>query len=83
MLRLLKLWRLTGRDLRLLWFALRHPSRPAWLWPAVLLLALYAIDPLNVVFPAAGLVDDAILIPLLLHGLVRLLPADIRLGFPR
>ena len=28
MVRLLRLWRLGGRDLRLLWFAIKHPSRP-------------------------------------------------------
>lgn len=81
MLRLLRLWRLVGRDLHLLWFALRHPRRPFWLLPAAALLALYALDPVNFAIPLAGIVDDVVLIPLLLHGLLRLLPADIRAGF--
>ena len=34
------LWRLGRRDLRLLWYALHHPQRPAWLLPATLLLLL-------------------------------------------
>jgi uncharacterized membrane protein YkvA (DUF1232 family) len=80
MFRLLRLWRLVGNDLRLLWFALRHPRRPFWLAPAVVLLALYALDPLNFAIPFAGAVDDFVLIPLVLHLLLRLLPADIRAG---
>jgi uncharacterized membrane protein YkvA (DUF1232 family) len=80
MFRLLRLWRLLGNDLRLLWFALRHPRRPFWLVPAVVLLALYALDPLNFALPFAGAVDDFVLIPLALHLLLRLLPADIRAG---
>lgn len=78
--RLLKLWRLVGKDLHLLWFALRHPNRPLWLWPAAVLLALYALDPFNFALPIAGFVDDLVLIPLLLHVMLRLLPADIRAG---
>jgi uncharacterized membrane protein YkvA (DUF1232 family) len=78
MLRLFRLWRLGGRDLRLLWFALRHRNRPIWLLPAVLLLGLYALEPFNFVVPFLGLVDDLMLLPLVLHWLVKLLPADIR-----
>jgi uncharacterized membrane protein YkvA (DUF1232 family) len=83
MIRLFRLWRLARRDLPLLWFALRHRSRPIWLLPAAALLVLYVIDPLNFALPLVGIVDDLILLPLVLHGLLRLLPADIRLGFER
>jgi uncharacterized membrane protein YkvA (DUF1232 family) len=77
MLRLLKLWRLGGQDLRLLWFALRHPERPLWLWPAVLLLGVFAFEPFNLAFPLLGAVDDLVLLPLLLHGLVKILPVHL------
>jgi uncharacterized membrane protein YkvA (DUF1232 family) len=83
MVRLFRLWRMARNDLRLLWFALRHRSRPAWLWPAALLLAWYALEPLNLALPLLGAVDDFVLLPLLLHLLLRLLPADIRAGFSR
>ena len=83
MIRLLRLWRLVGNDLQLLWFALRHPQRPFWLAPAVVLLGLYALDPLNFALPFAGAVDDIVLVPLLLHVLLKLLPADLRAGFYR
>jgi uncharacterized membrane protein YkvA (DUF1232 family) len=81
MIRLLRLWRLVSKDLHLLWFALRNPRRPWWLAPAVVLLALWALDPVNFALPFAGLADEVVLIPLLLHLLLRLLPADLRAGF--
>jgi uncharacterized membrane protein YkvA (DUF1232 family) len=81
MIRLLRLWRLAGQDLRLLWFALRHRRRPVWLWPAAALLGLYALDPVNFAIPLVGVVDDFVVLPLLLHLLLKLLPADIRTGF--
>jgi uncharacterized membrane protein YkvA (DUF1232 family) len=81
MIRLLRLWRLVAGDLRLLWFALRHRRRPIWLWPVTVLLGLYALDPVNFAFPLAGIVDDLILVPLLLHLIVRLLPTEIKTGF--
>lgn len=81
MIRFLRLWRLVAGDLRLLWFALRHPRRPLWLWPALIVLGLYALDPVNFALPLAGLVDDLVLIPLLVHLVARLLPAEIRTGY--
>ena len=80
MFRLFRLWRLGGRDLRVLWFALQHPDRPVWLWPAALLLLLYAIEPLNFAIPLLGAVDDLVLLPMMLHALLKLLPADVRAG---
>ena len=81
MIRLLRLWRLVAGDLRLLWFALRHPHRPLWLWPVAVVLGLYALDPVNFALPLAGIVDDLVLVPLLVHLVVRLLPTEIKLGF--
>ena len=83
MLRLFGLWRLAGRDLRLLWFALRHGRRPVWLWPAAILLGVYVLDPFNFALPVLGLIDDLILVPILLHLLLSLLPDEIRAGFER
>ena len=83
MLRLLRLWRLGGRDLGLLWYALKHPARPLWLSPALVVLGAYAVEPANFAIPLLGAVDDLILLPLLLHAVARLLPAEIRYGFDR
>ncbi len=81
MIRLFRLWRMARGDLRLLWFALQHRSRPLWLWPAVAVLAVYALDPLNFTLPMLGFVDDLVLLPLVLHLILKLLPAEIRAGY--
>jgi uncharacterized membrane protein YkvA (DUF1232 family) len=83
MLRWLRLWRVTGRDLRLLWFALKHRSRPLWLLPAAILIAFYAVEPFNFAVPLLGVVDDLFLLPLVLHLLLRCLPKEILDGFTR
>jgi len=82
MFRLLRLSRLVAKDMRLVFFALRHPRRPFWLLPALVLLGLYALDPVNFEVPFVGVVDDLVLVPLVLHFVVlKLLPADIRAGY--
>jgi uncharacterized membrane protein YkvA (DUF1232 family) len=83
MRRLLRLWRLARLDLHVLWFALWHRNRPAWLWPAAGLLALYALDPFNFVLPGMGVVDDLVILPFALHLLVKLLPPEIHASFAR
>ena len=80
---LLLLWRMSKADLTLLWFAIKHPARPGWLLPSTVALALYALSPLNFVFPLLGVVDDMVLVPLALHGLLKLLPASIQQNFGR
>jgi uncharacterized membrane protein YkvA (DUF1232 family) len=77
------LWRVAGRDLRLLWFALKHRSRPLWLLPAAILIAVYAVEPFNFAVPLLGIVDDLVLLPLVLHLLLRWLPKEILDGFAR
>jgi|KBSMisStandDraft_5_1062788.scaffolds.fasta_scaffold57103_1 uncharacterized membrane protein YkvA (DUF1232 family) len=83
MIRFLRLWRLAGRDLQLLRFALLHRARPIWLWPAAAVLGFYALEPANFLIPVLGFVDDLVLLPLLLHLLVTFLPIEIREGFRR
>jgi uncharacterized membrane protein YkvA (DUF1232 family) len=78
MRRLFRLWRLGGQDLRILLAALRQRDRPQWLLPAALLLAFFALEPLNFAFPLLGVVDDFVLLPLLLRGLVRIAMPAIR-----
>lgn len=84
MKRIFSLWRLVaGQDLRLLWFAIRHEHRPGWLLPLLACLALFAVEPLNFAVPVLGVVDEFVLLPLILHGLVKILPANILDGFGR
>lgn len=67
--RLFRLWSLAGRDLRLLFAALRSPYRPAWLLPALIVLTVFALDPLNLALPVLGVIDDFVLLPLLIRAL--------------
>jgi uncharacterized membrane protein YkvA (DUF1232 family) len=48
---------------------LRRSDRPRWLAPALLLLVVFALDPLNLALPVLGVVDDFLLLPLLLRAL--------------
>jgi uncharacterized membrane protein YkvA (DUF1232 family) len=80
MRRMFLFWRRGGADVRRLWFALRHPDRPRWLLPAAALLAVYALEPANFAFPMLGIVDDMVLLPLLLRGLLAALPAHVAGG---
>jgi uncharacterized membrane protein YkvA (DUF1232 family) len=82
--RIFALWRMVaGQDLRLLWFAIRHEERPGWLLPGLAGLALFAVEPLNVAVPVLGAVDEFVLVPLVLHGMMKMLPAHILDGFAR
>jgi len=82
--RIFALWRVVaGQDLRLLWFAIRHESRPAWLLPGLAVLALFAVEPANFALPVLGAVDEFVLVPLFLHGMVKLLPVQVVDGFAR
>lgn len=77
------MWRMSKADLRLLWFALTHEDRPVWLLPASAGLVMYALAPFNLAIPVLGVVDDMVLVPLLLHYLLKLLPPHISNGFVR
>ncbi|WP_198117632.1 hypothetical protein [Massilia rhizosphaerae] len=84
MKRIFALWRVVaGQDLRLLWFALRHEKRPGWLLPGLAGLALFAVEPLNFTLPVIGAVDELVLVPLVLHAMVKMLPAHVLDGFTR
>jgi uncharacterized membrane protein YkvA (DUF1232 family) len=82
--RIFALWRMVaGQDLRLLWFAVRHEQRPGWLLPGLAGLALFALEPANFALPVLGAVDELVLVPLILHSMVKLLPAQVSEGFAR
>ncbi len=79
--RLLLLWSLVRRDARLLWLAMKHPQSPCWLKPAVGLMVLYVISPIDLipdVIPFLGVVDDVVLVPLAVRWLLGRLPAQLR-----
>ena len=79
--RLLLLWTLVRRDARLLWLAMKHPQSPRWLKPAVGLMVLYVISPIDLipdVIPFLGVVDDVVLVPLAVRWVLGRLPAQLR-----
>ena len=79
--RLSLLWTVIRGDARLLWRALRHPLSPGWLKPAVALLVLYVLSPVDFipdVIPVLGLVDDVVLLPLAIRFMLDRLPARVR-----
>jgi uncharacterized membrane protein YkvA (DUF1232 family) len=84
--RLFRLWSVVRNDVRLLWFALRHPDAPRWLKPAAVLLATYTVLTPEVL-PVIGVVDDIVLVPIVLHLLLLALPervsADARFAAAR
>jgi uncharacterized membrane protein YkvA (DUF1232 family) len=78
--RLSLLWTLVRGDARQLWFALRHPDAPAWLKLGAALIVLYVISPVDLipdVLPVIGVVDDLVLVPLAIRGLLKLLPPEL------
>jgi hypothetical protein len=82
--RIFALWRMVaGQDLRLLWFAIRHEKRPGWLLPGLAGLALFAAEPLNFAVPVFGAVDEFVLVPHVLHGMIKMLPAEVLDSFTR
>ena len=47
--KLTALYALIRKDARILWYALRHPARPAWLVPSVALIGLYLLSPIDLI----------------------------------
>ena len=79
--RLSAIWVLVKGDLKLMWFALKHPHAPAWLKLSAAGLALYFLLPIDLipdVIPGLGVVDDLVIIPLAVRWLLKKLPANVR-----
>nr|WP_309249243.1 YkvA family protein [Mixta mediterraneensis] len=71
---------LIKKDVLILWFACRDPRTPWWFRIVAVGLAAYAISPIDFnpdFIPIVGLLDDAIIIPLGVMILLRLLPREI------
>ncbi|MGC4397280.1 YkvA family protein [Hydrogenophaga sp. T2] len=77
----LKQWaRGLKRDAMTLWFARRHPQTPWAVKLLVLMVVGYALSPIDLIpdaIPVLGLLDDALLLPLLIALALRLLPPQV------
>ncbi|WP_313376965.1 YkvA family protein [Pantoea sp. CTOTU50773] len=84
MLKRLRRWaRLIKRDVLTLWFACRDPRTPWWFKLLAFGIVAYALSPIDLIpdfIPIIGLLDDAIIVPLGVIILLRLLSREIRIS---
>ena len=68
------------RDVGILWLAARDRRTPWVVRLLALLIAAYALSPIDLipdVIPVAGMLDEAVLLPLLILLAIRLIPAPL------
>ena len=68
------------RDVYAVWFAARDPDTPLLAKLVALLVAAYAVSPIDLIpdfIPVLGYLDDLILVPLGILLVMRLVPAEI------
>ena len=68
------------RDVVAVWFAARDPATPFAVRLLAAAVAAYALSPIDLIpdfIPVLGLLDDALIVPLGLWWVLRLLPADV------
>jgi len=74
-------WKAFRYDLIVLLMAFRNPRTPGFLKGAMVLAGVYLISPVDLIpdaIPVLGLMDDAVIVPLVLGGVLKLLPPVIR-----
>lgn len=74
-------WKVFRYDLIVLLMAFRNPRTPGFLKGAMVLAGLYLISPVDLIpdaIPVLGLMDDAVIVPMVLGGVLKLLPSVIR-----
>ena len=72
--------RLVLRDGLALYIAARHPRTPWFAKLLALLVAAYALSPIDLIpdaIPVLGLVDEVILLPIAISLIARLIPAEV------
>ncbi|ERL04476.1 YkvA family protein [Mitsuokella sp. oral taxon 131] len=81
MARVFMFLRLFRRDLIVMLLALKNPATPRRVKYLMALAALYLVSPIDLVpdtIPFFGLVDDAVIVPAAVYGLMHLLPHGVR-----
>ncbi|MDO5104040.1 MAG: DUF1232 domain-containing protein [Lautropia sp.] len=81
LLKIRRLFRSTGREIVMLWYALRHPATPLGMKLAILAMGAYLISPIDIVPEFAimlGLVDDLAVLLVGVPFLVNRLPMDVQ-----
>lgn len=78
--RLFMIFHMIRKDIVVMLFALINRRTPKIFRLAILAAILYFVSPVDIVpdaIPAAGLVDDAVVVPAILAGLRQLLPPEV------
>lgn len=77
----LKDWaRSLRREAHALYFAARHPGTPSYVKVAILVIAAYALSPIDLIpdfIPVLGLIDEALLLPLAIAWALKHIPSDV------
>ena len=77
----LRQWaRTIKREAHALYIAARHPRTPWYAKALALVIAAYALSPIDLIpdfIPILGFLDDVILLPLAIAGVLKLVPADV------
>lgn len=79
-LRLLRLFKLTGREAAVLWYACRNPATPLFIKIGALLLGIYIVSPVDFIpdaLPILGWVDDVTLLAFAIPAILKLLPQSV------
>ena len=81
MLNRLKSWaRTLRREAHALYLAARDPRTPWYAKALALAIAGYALSPIDLIpdfIPVLGLLDEALLLPIAIAGVLKLVPADV------
>jgi uncharacterized membrane protein YkvA (DUF1232 family) len=68
------------REAHALYLAARHPRTPWYAKALAISIAAYALSPIDLIpdfIPVLGLVDEALLLPLAIAGVLKLIPRDV------
>nr|WP_154324730.1 YkvA family protein [Pantoea sp. 201603H] len=69
-------------QLMTMWYACRHPETPLYIKLLMAVIVMYVISPVDIipdVIPVIGWLDDAIIVPIGVGLLLKLLPEEVRL----
>ncbi|OGB24775.1 MAG: hypothetical protein A3I66_24655 [Burkholderiales bacterium RIFCSPLOWO2_02_FULL_57_36] len=76
-LRLIRLFKLAGREAAVLWYACRNPATPLFIKIGALLLGVYMVSPIDFIpdaLPILGWVDDVTLLAFAIPAILKLVP---------
>lgn len=81
LMRIRRLFRATGREAMMLWYALRNPATPLALKAAIVAMGVYLFSPIDIIPDFAvllGLVDDLAVLLIGIPFVVNRLPVDVQ-----